>query len=181
MKKTLTVLLILTALALCGLSIAQWRREAELRAEISRITSLCQAENKLRVEIEEKASALEQEITRLTRLRADTEARLLEVTDELTATRSDQLQRGISLAVISREFIAAQARLRQVEQRLAEFNTLLAEQRDNVTGHNTTITEANARLKQLAAERDQAITELNARTRAYNELVEKYNKQIQRP
>ncbi len=181
MKKTLTALLILAALGLCGLSVAQWQREARLRAEIGRITGLYQAENQLRVKTEEKAAAFEQEIARLTQLRADTEARLLEVTDELTATQTDQLQRGFSIAVLGSELTASRERLQLAEQRLAEFSKLIAERQESVTDQNTVITEANARLKQLAAERDKAIAELNTRTKAYNELVEKYNKQMQRP
>lgn len=178
MKKTLTALLLLAALGLCGLSVAQWRRESQLRAEIDRITRLYQAENQLRVETEEKAAAFEQEIARLTQLRADTEARLIEVTDELTTTRTDQLQRGVSIAVISAEVTTARARADAAEKQLAEFSQLIAERQQDVSGQNTAITEANARLKQLAAERDQAIAELNTRTKAFNELVEKYNKLV---
>ena len=178
MKKTLTALLILTALALCGVSVAQWRRESALRLEIDRITRLYQEENQLRVETEQKAAAFEQEIARLTQLRADTEARLLEVTDELTLTRTDQLQRGVSIAVLGTEFTSARARAEAAEQQLTEFKKLIADSQQDVTGQNTAITEANTRLKQLATERDQAIAELNARTKAFNELVEKYNRLV---
>jgi hypothetical protein len=45
-----------------------------------------------------------------------------------------------------------------------------------VTAQNSAIEKQNALLKQLANERDTAIEKLNARTREFNELVEKYNK-----
>lgn len=176
MKKILTLLLLLSALALCGLVVAQWLRETEYRAEIDQLILDLQAENQLRVETEEKAAAYEVEIARITQLRADTEAKLLEVTDELTLTRTDQLQRGVSIAILSSELAQTRAKAEAAEQRLAETAAALAEHNSDVTGQNSAITTANERLKQLTVERDKAIAELNARTKAYNELVLKYNK-----
>ncbi len=178
MKKTLITLLILTALGLCGLSVAQWRREAQLREEIRILSAHLTAENKLRVEAEEKVAAGEQEIQRLTQLRADTEAKLIEVTSELTDTRTDHLQRGVSIALLSGEFVRHRARADAAEAALAEAISALANRNDGASTQNTAIETANERLKQVTAERDQAIKELNTRTRSYNELVEKYNKLV---
>jgi chromosome segregation ATPase len=177
-KKLLTALLLLTALALCGLIVLQWSREAKLRAHITDLTAQLQAENQLRIEVEEKAAAFEQEITRISQLRADTEAKLLEVTDELTLTQADQLHRGLSIAALGSELTRARATAAAAEQRLAETTAAISDRNTDVTAQNTAITEANARLKQLAAERDKAIAELNERTRAFNELVGKYNKLV---
>lgn len=110
MKKTLTVLLLFSALSLCGLSVVQWLREAELRDEIKSLTFQLQTETQLRIETQEKAAAFELEITRLTQLRADTEAKLLAVTEELTLTQTDQLQRGVSIALLSNEYAQARSR-----------------------------------------------------------------------
>ncbi len=176
MKKLLTALLLISSLALCGLSVVQWQREAALRGRIEEITRLLHEENQLRVATEEKAATYEKEIARITQLRADTETRLLEVTDELNLTQADQLQRGYSLAVLAAELIQARATVDAAEKRLTETTSAIANRNDDVTAQNTAIQEANARLKQLATERDKAITELNARTKAYNDLVEKYNK-----
>ncbi len=178
MKGLLTTLLIFAALALCGLCVVQWRREALLRDEISRVSSLYQTESKQRVEAEEKVASYEQEITRLTRLRADTEARLLEVTGELSITQTDQLQRGVSIALMGGEWIKDRARAETAEKRAKEATALLARHQEGVSSQNSIITAANDRLKQLAAERDKAINELNARTKAYNDLVVKYNKLV---
>jgi chromosome segregation ATPase len=175
-KKTLTTLLFLTTLALCGLSVIQWKREAEFRAKIQSLTLQLQAENQLRIETQEKADAFELEIARITQLRADTEARLIEVTDELTLTQTDQLQRGVSIAILSSELSQARSQAESAEKQLAETTAALAEYNTGVTSGNTAITTANERLKKLTAERDTAIAELNARTKAYNELVAKYNK-----
>lgn len=178
MKKTLTVLLLVSALALCGLSVVQWLREAELRAEIQSLTLQLQAETQLRIETQEKAAAFELEIARLTQLRADTEAKLLAVTEELTLTQTDQLQRGVSIALLANEFAQARSQAQLAEQRLAETTAAIANRNEDVTGQNTAITTANERLKKLTAERDNAIAELNARTKAFNDLVTKYNKLV---
>lgn len=175
MKKTLTILLLTTTLALCGLSIVQWKREAELRSEIQSLFSQLQAETQLRIETQEKAAALELEIARLTQLRADTEAKLIAVTEELTLTQTDQLQRGVSIALLANEFAQARSQAQLAEQRLAETTAAMANRNEDVTGQNTAITTANERLKKLTAERDNAITELNTRTKAFNDLVLKYN------
>ena len=178
MKKTLTILLLLAALALCGLSVVQWLREAELRAEIQSLIFQLQTETQLRIETQEKAAAFELEIARLTQLRADTEAKLLAVTEELTLTQTDQLQRGVSIALLANEFAQARAQAQLAEQRLAETTAAIANRNEDVTGQNTAITTANERLKKLTAERDTAIAELNARAKAFNDLVTKYNKLV---
>jgi chromosome segregation ATPase len=178
LKKTLTVLLLVSALALCGLSVVQWLREAELRAEIQSLTLQLQAETQLRIETQEKAAAFELEIARLTQLRADTEAKLLAVTEELTLTQTDQLQRGVSIALLANEYTQARSQAQLAEQRLAETTAAIANRNEDVTGQNTAITTANERLKKLTAERDTAIAELNARTKAFNDLVTKYNKLV---
>ena len=178
MKKTLTVLLLVSALALCGLSVVQWLREAELRAEIQSLTLQLQAETQLRIETQEKAAAFELEIARLTQLRADTEAKLLAVTEELTLTQTDQIQRGVSIALLANEYAQARSQAQLAEQRLAETTAAIANRNEDVTGQNTAITTANERLKKLTAERDTAIAELNARTKAFNDLVTKYNKLV---
>ena len=46
----------------------------------------------------------------------------------------------------------------------------------HVRMQNSAIEKANTQLRQLARERDEAISQLNERTKAFNELVEKYNK-----
>jgi chromosome segregation ATPase len=178
MKRTLTTLLILTALGLCGLSVMQWQREAALRQRVAEVTQMLQVENLERVKAEEKAAAFEKEIARITQLRADTEAKLLEVTEQLVTTQADQLQRGFSIAVLSAELSQVQAKVKLAEKTLADSTAAITERNSDVSEQNQAITTANERLKQLTSERDQAIGELNARTKAYNELVEKYNKLV---
>jgi len=147
MKNALVLLLVLTALALCGVSVAQWRREAALRGRIAEADARLREKTAALAEAGEKSDVLDQEITRLSQLRADTEAKLLEVTDELAAAR--KLLEGSGAALGDRH--------RAVEEQ------------------NAAITAANARLRQITAERDRAIEQLNQRTRAFNELTAKYH------
>jgi chromosome segregation ATPase len=148
MKPTLVRLLVLVSLALCGVSVAQWRREAALRQRLAEAGAQRQAEAAARLEAIEKSAVLEKEIARLTQLRADTEAKLVEVTDELAAAR----------------------------KRVAGTSDALGERNRAVEEHNAAITEANARLQQVTAERDRALDDLNQRTRAYNDLMTKVNR-----
>jgi len=135
-------LLLGVTLALCGLCIAQWFRESTLRHRLDDARTQITAEVAAHHETTKKLSALENEIARISQLRADTEAKLLEVTDALTD---------------------AQSRLTQTAAAVADHNDL-------VQAHNDALTEANQRLQRVTAERDHALQELNQRTRAYNDL-----------
>lgn len=147
MKNLPVSLLIIASLGLCVVCVAQWRRESTFRQKIAEGLTALQAEAEAGRSLAEKVAGYEQEIARLTQLRADTEAKLIEVTDELTGIRSQLTESGL----------AAVERAREVD------------------AQNAAITEANARLQQVTAERDQAIEELNKRTRAYNDLMARQN------
>jgi chromosome segregation ATPase len=54
---------------------------------------------------------------------------------------------------------------------LARSTAAVASQNNAVEEHNAIIEKASTQLKKVTAERDEAIEKLNARTRAYNELV----------
>lgn len=178
LKRTLSILLILTAFGLVGVSIAQWKREAQLRHRIEEVTGLLTAENAARVEAENRATTFEREIERITELRADTEAKLIEVSEQLQLTETDQLQRGVSIALLSTEYMRMSAEVTRLRDQLELQIATLDGRNDSVTEHNTALQTANARLKQVAAERDKAINDLNEQVRAYNELVKKYNQLV---
>lgn len=148
MKNLPVTLLIALALALCAVCVAQWRRESVFRHRLAEAGALLKAEVEACREIAGKAAGFEQEIARLTQLRADTEAKLVEVTDELTATR----------------------------QRIAGAGAEAAEHARAVEAQNAAIVEANTRLEAVTSERDRLVEELNRRTRAYNELMARQNR-----
>lgn len=175
MRRFLLTLLVLISLGLCGICTVQWRREFVLRARIDEVTGQLIAENKKRVEFEEKAQRFEEEITRLTRVRAETEAALLVATEQVQQLTADQSARGYSIAVLMNEAVRAGAELEALRRVAGAGSEAIETRNSQVAAQNAAIEKANAQLRQLAGERDDAIRRLNARTAEFNALVEKYN------
>ena len=176
MKRLLITLLVLISLGLCAVCVVQWQREARLRGHITDLVKRLEAENALRIEAERKVREYEKEIARLTELRAEVEAKLVEVTREYNDLSNDSVARGIVIAVYMRELMQVQSGLQATQLAFGKGAEALKEHNAAVTGQNSAIEKQNELLKQLARERDAAIEKLNARTREFNEVVEKYNK-----
>lgn len=176
MKRLLITLLVLISLGLCAVCVVQWQREARLRGHITDLVKRLEAENALRIEAERKVREYEKEIERLTELRAEVEAKLVEVTREYNDLSNDSVARGIVIAVYMRELMQVQSGLQATQLAFGKGAEALKEHNAAVTGQNSAIEKQNELLKQLARERDAAIEKLNARTREFNEVVEKYNK-----
>lgn len=158
MKPPLTITLGILLAALCALCIFQWRREAGFRSAIVDLSGKLHAETKGRTESEARSATLLTEIQRLESLRAGTEAKYLAALDELRPLQADLAARGLTIGILSELAAAAPAA-------------------DN---QNAVIAKQNELLKSLAAERDAAIAKLNARTREWNALTEKYNEAVRR-
>lgn len=176
MKAFLFSLLTLIVLGLCGICAVQWQREFVLNARIDDLTAQLIAENELRIEAEEKGQRLEQEIARLTTLRNETEAALLDATEQVQLLTVDQTSRGFSLALWMNDARTAKAELAAYKKLAGAGTDALKDRNSEVSAQNSAIEQANATLKQLTAERDSAITKLNDQVKEYNQLVEKYNK-----
>lgn len=176
MKRLLTTLLVFVALGLCAVCVVQWKREARLRGHITDLVKRLEAENAMRVEAERKVREYEREIERLTELRAEVEAKLVEVTRDYNDLSADSVARGITIAIYMRELMQTRAGFEAAQLALGQGGAAIKERNTAVTEQNAAIEKQNVMLKQLAAERDTAIEKLNARTREFNALVEKYNK-----
>lgn len=176
MKAFLFILLAFIVLGLCGLCAVQWMHEFVLNKRIAEITDQLIAENQLRIEFEEKAMRYEQEIARITTLRAETESALLDATEEVQLRTLDQSARGFSLAHWMNAAAVSKAELAAYKELAGKGSAAIQDRNAEVSAQNAAIEKANAALKQLATERDSAITKLNTQIQAYNELVEKYNK-----
>lgn len=176
MKLLLQTLLVIIALGLCGICTVQWQREAQLRGRIEQLVRQLEAENKLRVQAEQKVEEYGREIERLNGLRSEIETKLLTTTEELRDRTVDQLARGYSIALHMNEAIRATSELQAYKQLAGQGTEALKKHNETVFAQNSAIEKANAQLRQLARERDEAISQLNERTKAFNELVEKYNK-----
>lgn len=180
MKRVLLSLLVLISLGLCAVSVEQWRREHRLRMALADLSRQLAEENRKRVEFEEKALRFELEIARLTELRAQTEAALLDATEQVQALIRDQSARGYSIAVLAGEHLNAAAELAALRDLAGQGAEAVKERNTLVSEQNDAIEKANADLRRLAGERDDAIRQLNERTRDFNELVEKYNELAKR-
>jgi hypothetical protein len=139
--------------SLCGLCIFQWKRESDFRAAILDLSTRLHGKSQALSEAEARIETLQTEITRIETLRADTEAKYLATLDELRPLQLDWTARGHTIFALSQYAAAAESQ-------------------------NDAIAKQNELLKQLASERDAAIEKLNARTREFNALTEKYNKLV---
>ena len=176
MKGILYTLLTLIVMGLCGVLGYQWKREFLLNARITELTAALLAENKLRLEFEEKADRFEKEIARISHLRLETEAALLDATETVQQMTLDQSARGYSLALWMNEAQATQTELEAYKKLAGEGTDALKNRNTEVGAQNEAIKQANDNLRKLVSERDDLIGKLNARTKEYNELVERYNK-----
>jgi len=176
MKRLLTTLLVIISLGLCAVCIVQWQREERLRGHIQDLVKRLEAENTLRIEAERKVREYEREIARLTELRAEVEAKLVEVTREYNELSKDSVARGITIAIYMRELMQMQQGLEATQIAFGKGAEALKNHNSVVTTQNSAMEKQNELLKQLVEERNDAIAKLNARTREFNELVEKYNK-----
>ncbi|MDI1313473.1 hypothetical protein [Prosthecobacter sp.] len=176
MKRLLTTLVVLISLGLCVVCLVQWEREARLRGHILDLVKRLEAENAMRIDAERKVREYEKEIARLTELRIEMEAKLIAVSREYSQLSADSTARGISIAVYMREVAQMQHGLEATQAAFGKGTEALKGHNDVVTTQNSAMEKQNELLKQLVEERNDAITKLNARTREFNELVEKYNK-----
>jgi hypothetical protein len=153
-NRALTVTLGAALAILGGLCVWQWKREAGFRAVILDYHLRLDAEVKAHADARLRLTALEAEVTRLAKLRDDTEAKYLETLASLQSLQADWGQRGLTIDALSRLAAAAPA----------------------VENQNAAIAKQNELLRAVTAERDAAIQKLNARTREFNELTVKYNR-----
>lgn len=176
MKRFLIVLLILITFGLCALCVVQWQREDRYRGHIVDLVKRLEAENAAKVEALRKVREYEKEIARLTELRAEVEAKLVEITRDYNDLTHDSVARGITIAIYMREYLQMSAGYNAAQIALGRGGDAVKERNATVTAQNSTIEKQNQLLRRVAAERDAAIDRLNARTRELNELVGKYNK-----
>lgn len=153
MSRPLLIALGTLLASLCGLCIFQWKRESDFRAAILDLSTRLHGMSQALSEAEARIETLQTEITRIETLRADTEAKYLATLDELRPLQLDWTARGHTIFALSQYAAAAESQ-------------------------NDAIAKQNELLKQLASERDAAIEKLNARTREFNALTEKYNKLV---
>jgi chromosome segregation ATPase len=135
-----------------------------------------EAENAAKVEAQRKVREYEKEIERINVLRAEVEAKLVEITRDFNDLTTDNISRGITIAIYMNDLRQLQGGLEATQLAFSKGSDAIKSHNTTVSAQNSTIEKQNELLKQVAAERNAAIEKLNVRTRELNELVEKYNK-----
>ena len=165
MKNFQQNLLILLALALCGLCIYQWTGETTQRTRIE----------KLNQGLYEKSAALENltnAITASDRQIAQMDTRITEL--KLTAKTNDQI-----MIAQKHEIARIQANGEILTNTIVEYkkavDTLQNRLREDFTGTK----KQNDAMKELAAQRDDFIQKYNQSVKDRNDLVTKYNDLVQ--
>ena len=156
MSRSLHTVLGIILAALCGLCVWQWKREAEFRSALRDLSGRLDAETRAHGEARARIAVLEGEVQRVEKLRSDTEAKYLAAVEELRGLQVDWQARALTIDILSRAAAAGEASETQ--------SALIAKQ--------------NEMLRKVAAERDDAIQKLNARTRELNSVTEKYNRLV---
>lgn len=178
MKTLLQALLVIISLGLCAVCVVQWTLEARLRDHINGLNKQLVSENEARIEAERKNAEYVREIERLETLRAEANARLNEALEELSLGVCTEYGHRYALAVAESELASARAETAAVLKQLGSEAGSIKDFNASVQAQNEAIEKQNALLKKLVAERDDAVTKLNARTKEFNELAEKYNKLV---
>ena len=176
MKRVLIFLLVCVTFGLCGICLVQWKREAHMIAQMQDLVKKLESENAQKVEAQRKVREYEREIERINTLRAEVEAKLVEVTRDFNLLTTDNIARGITIAIYQLELSHSQRGYEAARVAMGQGAAQINDRNAAVTGQNEAIQQQNTLLKKLTDERDSAIEKLNSRTREYNELVEKYNK-----
>lgn len=161
MRTTLTYLLIVFSLALCGFISFQWLREAHLRAESHKLIQESHGKAEAIGNLEGTIKTLQSEITRLDALKS-------ELTDAAKTNRGELAQMRIDLrkATTENEAFAKQ---------LESYKSALTKANENLSQQNETIKKQNNELKLMVDQRNAAVTKQNELIEQYNELVKRFN------
>lgn len=139
MKRVLIFLLVCITLGLCGVCLVQWKREADLIATIEDVIKKLEAENAAKVEAQRKVREYEREIERINALRAEVEAKLVEVTREFNVLTTDNVARGITIAIYMLELNHTQRGYEAARVALGQGADALKDRNTAVTGQNDAI------------------------------------------
>ncbi|MGZ4961393.1 MAG: hypothetical protein ACXWKG_15205 [Limisphaerales bacterium] len=163
MKRLLTNLLIVLALALCGLVAVQWVREAQLRQQLQAVSDSLHDKSEVLGHVRDQLKHSEDEIQRLEKVRIDL---------------SEQAKTNAFLTLDLRKQLD-QARADTERQTLSadNYKAALEHANQNVTKQNRDIEKQNDDLKKLAQERNDIVTRYNKLAKDFDDLTKKWNDQ----
>ena len=156
MRNFLQNLLLLLALALCGLVAVQWHREARLRANGQTLTDDLQRQRAKSQELDASVRQLEAEILRLSGLRKEATAALETNQTEVARLKLQLQKRETELEQLAKQADVYKAALERA---------------------NGSIKSQNEELQKLGAERNEVVAKFNRLVADYNLLVKQWNEQ----
>jgi len=163
MKSFLTTLLMVFALALCGLVAFQWNREVRLRQRLQMLVD----------EVQDQKEAI-QNLNGLVKRTQEEVDRLEAIRKQLTATIQTNMA---ELSRLDKELDKALRENEQLKQQVDVYKEALTQANENIERQNQIITQQNEEMKKLAEERNAIVAKYNDLVQQFNDLVQKWNAQ----
>ncbi len=161
MNKVLPNILLIFALALCGLCTFQWLREGRLYKNIESLNSELYQKRESIQGLESTVKRFQTEITRLDGIKAELTATIVTNKQEIAALNKD-------IEKLLKESDAQ-------KQQLTAYKEAMATANERITKQNEDITRQNESLKALAGQRDEKVAELVKLAENYNKVVKDFN------
>ncbi len=163
MKTFLQSLLIFFALCLCGLSVFQWVRETDLRADIQKLHDDIHARDE---HVQQLTSDVKQDESEIQRL------------DGLYKSATATLKSNdVRIATLTKDLDKSNRALEVSHQESENFKTALEAANSNVKIANENIQKQKEELQKMVAQETDLVDRLKKVTSDYNELAAKWNQQ----
>jgi len=162
-KKLLTNLLMVVALALCGIVAVQWVREARLHQQLQSLSdSLHDKGDSLR-NLQDQLKHSEDEVQRLEKLRN---------------SLADEAKTNAFLTLNLRNQVdQARAEAERQAHKADSYKSSLQQANKNIAKQNDDARRQNGELQKLAQERNDIVTRYNKLAKDFDDLAKKWNDQ----
>jgi septal ring factor EnvC (AmiA/AmiB activator) len=163
LKKLLTNLLLVLALALCGLVAVQWVRETRLRQQLQAALDSVQGKSESVAALQDQLKRSEEQVQRVEKLRTEL-AQQLQTNSATTLTLRKDLDR-----------IRTEAE--QNKKALENYKSALERANQNIKQQNQDISKQNEQLNSVAAERNAMAAKYNKLAKDFDDLAKRWNEQ----
>ncbi len=163
MKNFLQNLLIVFALALCGLIAFQWVRETDLRKNVQKLNDNIHDHLEKIQALDVNIKRDEAEIQRLDGLK-----------NQLTQTVKSNVAQ---ISLLTRDLEKATNETNRLNGQVAAYKAALETANDSIKKQNEDIKKQNEDMAKLAEDRNEVVKKFNALATNYTDLATKWNKQ----
>jgi chromosome segregation ATPase len=163
MKRLLPNLLILFALALCGLCVFQWIRESKLRADLVQVNGEIYEKKELIRNLQAAIKRSEAEVQRLDALKV-----------ELTGLAKTNRQQ---IAQLQKDVRQGESEIEKHLKQMDIYKDALQAANESIRKQNDDIKRQNQEVRDLIEERKTTVEKFNKLASEYNDLVTKWNQQ----